>query len=94
MALMVTIMAVGRLKSGPEEELVRRYADRFARSGSALGLTFGGIVEVPEARHDTAAARKRRRRAMRARPARAGPTSRARRCVPAYPGMIPRLISG
>lgn len=59
MALTVTIMAVGRLKSGPEEELVRRYADRFARSGSALGLTFGGIVEVPEARHDTAAARKR-----------------------------------
>jgi 23S rRNA (pseudouridine1915-N3)-methyltransferase len=34
----LTIIAAGRLKSGPERELVDRYADRIRSSGSGIGL--------------------------------------------------------
>lgn len=36
----VTVVAVGRLKAGPERELLERYRDRAARAGRALGLSF------------------------------------------------------
>ena len=54
----LTIFAVGRMKSGPEIELVSRYADRLAKSGKALGLEFDGLTEIPESRAQTAAQRK------------------------------------
>ena len=54
----VTIFAVGRMKSGPETELVSRYLDRFAKSGRPLGLDYGGLVETPESRARNAEARK------------------------------------
>lgn len=43
----VTVIAVGRLKSGPERELLERYADRVARAGRQLGLTLD-IREIVE----------------------------------------------
>ena len=36
----VTVVAVGRLKTGPERELLDRYRDRADRAGRQLGLTF------------------------------------------------------
>ena len=44
----LAIHAVGRLKAGPERELVARYLDRFAKSGPAVGLEFAGVSEVGE----------------------------------------------
>ncbi len=42
------VLAVGRLKAGPERELVRRYQDRLG--GALRGLGFSGprLVELPE----------------------------------------------
>lgn len=55
----VAIHAVGRMKNGPERDLVARYADRFAKAGPAVGLEWGGIAEAAESRAQTAAQRKR-----------------------------------
>ncbi|MEM6462741.1 MAG: 23S rRNA (pseudouridine(1915)-N(3))-methyltransferase RlmH [Pseudomonadota bacterium] len=57
--MQVTIFAVGRMKSGPEKELAARYLDRFSACGSSLGLSFNGVVEMPESRAAEADARKR-----------------------------------
>lgn len=53
------VHAVGRMKSGPEKELGDRYYERFARSGPAVGLEFGGITEIPEGRGQTVEERQR-----------------------------------
>ncbi|WP_182085975.1 23S rRNA (pseudouridine(1915)-N(3))-methyltransferase RlmH [Aureimonas sp. ME7] len=53
------IVAVGRMKSGPEPELVARYLDRLRKSGTALGLEWGGVTELTEARQTTTPERKR-----------------------------------
>ena len=42
----VSICAVGRLKSGPERDLVDDYLTRFDRTGRALGLGPAQVVEV------------------------------------------------
>ena len=55
----VAIHAVGRMKNGPERDLVARYADRFAKAGPAVGLEWGGITEAAESRAQTAEQRKR-----------------------------------
>ena len=55
----IAVHAVGRMRAGPEKELADRYMERFARSGPALGLEFGGVVETPESRARDAEARKR-----------------------------------
>ncbi len=55
----IAVHAVGRMKAGPEKELADRYLERFARSGPALGLEFGGVIETPESRARDAEARKR-----------------------------------
>lgn len=55
----VFVIAVGRLKSGPEKELAERYFDRFAKAGPACGLELARIVELPESRSDNGAVRKR-----------------------------------
>ena len=42
----VTICAVGRLRAGPERDLIDDYATRFERTGRALNLTSLTITEV------------------------------------------------
>ncbi|KAA0969755.1 23S rRNA (pseudouridine(1915)-N(3))-methyltransferase RlmH [Aureimonas fodinaquatilis] len=55
----ITILAIGRMKAGPEQELAARYLDRLKKSGSALGLDFSGVVELPESRSASVDARKK-----------------------------------
>lgn len=55
----LTIVAVGRMKAGPETELADRYLDRLRRSGPAVGLELAGIVELTESRASAAPERKR-----------------------------------
>lgn len=54
----VSIVAVGRMKQGPERELVARYLDRAISSGKPLGLTGFAVSELAESRAGSAAARK------------------------------------
>lgn len=42
------VLAVGRLKAGPERELCARYFDRTAKGARALGLSGPDIVEISE----------------------------------------------
>lgn len=42
------IAAVGRLKAGPERELLARYLDRANASGKALALAPVDVIEIPE----------------------------------------------
>lgn len=55
----VTIVAVGRLKAGPETDLVARYVERASAAGRALGLSPLRIVELPESRSRRAEERQR-----------------------------------
>ncbi|MCV0395240.1 MAG: 23S rRNA (pseudouridine(1915)-N(3))-methyltransferase RlmH [Rhizobiaceae bacterium] len=55
----IGIVAVGRLKAGPERELADRYLDRFSKAGSSLGLSFRGVIELAESRARTAQERRR-----------------------------------
>jgi 23S rRNA (pseudouridine1915-N3)-methyltransferase len=48
--LRLSLLAVGRLKSGPERELVERYRQRIEGIGRALGITGLDMVELPESR--------------------------------------------
>ena len=52
------IAAIGRLKKGPEQELVTRYFDRTKKSGKAIGLTNVEAIEIPESRASQAQQRK------------------------------------
>ncbi len=54
----VSILAVGRMKQGPERELVARYLDRAIASGKPLGLTGFAVTELAESRAGSAASRK------------------------------------
>ena len=51
------IAAVGRLKQGPERDLFRHYLGRTEMVGRKLGLVPVTVVEVPESRGPTPAAR-------------------------------------
>lgn len=53
----LVIAAVGRLKDGPERELLDRYLKRLAQTGRGLGLAPAEMLETPEGRADTAALR-------------------------------------
>ncbi len=44
------IACVGRLKQGPERELVKRYQERASKAGRSLGLRAIEIVEIKESR--------------------------------------------
>jgi 23S rRNA (pseudouridine1915-N3)-methyltransferase len=46
----LAILAVGRLKDGPERELVERYAERATALGRSLGFAPVQFVEVAESR--------------------------------------------
>ncbi len=54
----ISIAAIGRMKSGPERELVARYLDRAIASGKPLALTGFDVTEINESRAGSAAARK------------------------------------
>jgi 23S rRNA (pseudouridine1915-N3)-methyltransferase len=56
--LRVSILAVGRMKQGPERELVSRYLDRAVASGKPLGLTGFAVTELTESRAGSGLARK------------------------------------
>src|SRR6185312_7482098 len=51
------IAAVSRLKQGPERDLFRHYLGRTEMAGNKLGLAPVTVVEVPESRGPTPAAR-------------------------------------
>ena len=53
------IVAVGRMKTGPERELVDRYVERTRANGRALGLSACDVIEVPESRASSSDRRKR-----------------------------------
>lgn len=46
----LTIIAIGRMKQGPERELAERYRQRAADAGSRLGLRSLDIREIAESR--------------------------------------------
>jgi len=52
------LASVGRLKRGPEQELVARYRDRIEKSGKAIGLSSLQDVEISESRAANSEARK------------------------------------
>lgn len=54
----IQIAAIGRMKAGPERELVSRYLDRANMAGRALGLSGPIVHEHPESRAGTAALRR------------------------------------
>jgi len=54
----ISIFAVGRMKQGPERELVARYLGRAAASGKALGLTGFAVTELAESRASSTMARR------------------------------------
>jgi 23S rRNA (pseudouridine1915-N3)-methyltransferase len=51
------VIAVGRLKKGPERELTNRYRERFEDIGRKLGFRGLEIHEIPESRARDAATR-------------------------------------
>ncbi|BEV45441.1 23S rRNA (pseudouridine(1915)-N(3))-methyltransferase RlmH [Afipia carboxidovorans] len=53
----IIVIAVGRLKQGPERELAERYRERFESLGRKLGFRGLDIVELPESRHADATGR-------------------------------------
>ncbi|GLQ11558.1 ribosomal RNA large subunit methyltransferase H [Devosia yakushimensis] len=54
----IAIAAVGRMKAGPEREMVARYLDRAIGGGKPLALTGFDIIELPESRAGSSASRK------------------------------------
>ncbi|MDC9822113.1 23S rRNA (pseudouridine(1915)-N(3))-methyltransferase RlmH [Devosia sp. ZB163] len=54
----IAIAAIGRMKQGPERELVSRYLDRARAAGKPLALTGFDILEFAESRAATADSRK------------------------------------
>jgi 23S rRNA (pseudouridine1915-N3)-methyltransferase len=54
----IVIAAVGRVKQGPERELLDRYLKRAAAAGKPLALIGFDVLELPESRAAAAAARK------------------------------------
>jgi 23S rRNA (pseudouridine1915-N3)-methyltransferase len=53
----VVVIAIGRLKQGPERELAERYRERFDDIGRKLGFRGLEIHEIPESRSRDAATR-------------------------------------
>jgi 23S rRNA (pseudouridine1915-N3)-methyltransferase len=53
----LAVLAIGRVKAGPDRELADRYCERAAKAGRALGFKSIDIVELPESRAQRAAER-------------------------------------
>ncbi len=54
----ISIIAIGKMKAGPERELIARYQKRFSQSGKKLALTGPDIIEINESRASTVDQRK------------------------------------
>jgi 23S rRNA (pseudouridine1915-N3)-methyltransferase len=54
----LAVIAVGRLKAGPERELVARYRERAEALGRSLGIAPVEVVEIAESRARRAADRR------------------------------------
>lgn len=54
----MTIAAVGRMKAGPERDLVVRYLDRAIGGGKPLALTGFDVIELTESRASSSSSRK------------------------------------
>lgn len=54
----IAIEAVGRVRAGPERDLIARYLDRARTTGRQVGLTGFEVNEVPESRAASANARR------------------------------------
>jgi 23S rRNA (pseudouridine1915-N3)-methyltransferase len=54
----VGIVAIGRMKQGPERELCSRYLERAANGGKTLGFSGFAVTELPESRAGSPASRK------------------------------------
>ena len=54
----VGLIAIGRMKQGPERDLVARYLERAVNGGKSLGLTGFSVAELPESRAGSATSRK------------------------------------
>lgn len=54
----ITIAAIGRMKSGPEADLLATYLARARQQGRTAGITAVSVVDTPESRKPTATARK------------------------------------
>jgi 23S rRNA (pseudouridine1915-N3)-methyltransferase len=54
----ITIAAVGRMKAGPERDLLDRYLDRAGKQGRGLGITRVEVREIAESRAPRAEDRK------------------------------------
>lgn len=54
----IAVAAIGRMKAGPERELVARYLDRAVSSGKPLALTHFDTIELAESRAGSAMSRK------------------------------------
>jgi 23S rRNA (pseudouridine1915-N3)-methyltransferase len=57
LCMRLTVIAIGRLKQGPERELAERYRERFDDIGRKLGFRGLEIHEIPESRARDAATR-------------------------------------
>ncbi len=44
------LLAVGRMKTGPERDLAQRYGERLVAAGKGVGLTGLDSAELPESR--------------------------------------------
>ncbi|HEY0220082.1 MAG TPA: 23S rRNA (pseudouridine(1915)-N(3))-methyltransferase RlmH [Afipia sp.] len=53
----ILVIAIGRLKHGPERELADRYKARFGDIGRKLGFRGFEVNEIPESRHSDTKAR-------------------------------------
>lgn len=55
--MQISVFAVGRMKKGPEQELVSRYFDRFSKLAPSLGISFLNVHEIVESRLQNAGQR-------------------------------------
>ena len=58
------LLAVGRMKAGPERELLNRYLDRAVASARAVGLGSVQVLEIEESRARSVEQRRRDEAAM------------------------------
>ena len=56
--MLLTVAAIGRLKKGPEQDLVARYLDRSRKTGRPVGISRIDIAEFAESRAGNSESRK------------------------------------
>ncbi|MEO1745968.1 MAG: 23S rRNA (pseudouridine(1915)-N(3))-methyltransferase RlmH [Pseudomonadota bacterium] len=56
--MQLNLLCVGKMKAGPERELVARYLDRVKKTAPQCGMSFGRVYEVTESQSGDARERK------------------------------------